>query len=836
MSETERVPEASPQVPEASLAELHALMAEIRNLEGNVTLARMSWGRRHGLTHGGARDTYQVFGYPDTISVEEYRDAYSRGGLAGTVVDVMPDATWRGETPFELIEDENPDNYTEFENAWIKLEREHQIFAKLQRTDKLSRLSTYAVLLIGAEGDWSQELPQAGKKQGAGLLYLMPFLGGGGPGTNNIQTVSAGADATVFEYDTDSTSKRFGLPKSYMLKRTDVAAPDWGRPVHWSRVIHVAEGLLDDEVFGQPALERVWNLLLNLDKVTGGGSESFWLRANQGLHLDIDKDLQADNVQATIDAVKAQAEEYKHQLTRWLRTRGVKVQTLGSDVANFEPSSDGIITQIAGAKRIPKRILTGAEMGELASTQDRENFRDQIIGRQTQYAAPYIIRPLVDRLIKYGYLPTPKAEAGYQVKWPHIQVLTDQEKADGAQKWSQTTINNDPVFTDSEVRDHWYGMIPLTDEQRQEITDRAMEKAKQAQEVMQMTQKAPPEDKPDTEDEKLRTAAEGYKLSSTQVQLPPVLAGLVMDLGKSIPAFDLCDEEGGLEDDIHITVKYGLHTNDVADVRRALATYVGPIRFTLGKTNVFVGPEYDVLYVEVTSPDLVALHERLSNMLENTSTHPVYVPHVTVGYLKTGLGVRYVGMNAVEGMSATVGSVRFSPADGGPDVDLRITGRAPEGKFAVAEGNGSGIREDMELVGLLAAAIETGEEGIVRRIVGLGDVEGHPFHGNQYTEGGTVGGNSSGRSDKEIEEASKDKPNGTVLLKSKYGQVEVQKSNINPDAPVRYNARYKSGELAANKSTLREAKEALRKPREADRDNFHSGYMKPDVKWKEVNA
>jgi hypothetical protein len=693
-------------VPEASVAELRALMTEIRNLEGNVTLARTQWGRQHGLSHGGARDTYAVFGYDDVITTGQYRVAYDRGGIAGSIVDVMPEATWRGETPFELIEDEDPENDTEFELAWKALEKKHQIFAKLQRVDKLSRLSTYAVLLIGARDTWDTPLPRADK---AGLLYLMPFLGGGGPGGNNSQTVAAGADATVYEYVTDSADPRFGQPLSYTIKRTDVASPDWGRPVHWTRVIHVAENLLDNEVFGQPALERVWNLLADLNKVTGGGSEAFFLRANQGLHIDIDKDMALEDTKATLAALKEQAEAYKHQLTRWLRTRGVKVETLGSDVANFGPPADAIITQIAGAKRIPKRILTGSEMGELASSQDRENFRDQIIGRQTQHAGPYIIRPLIDRLIEYGYLPTPKKETGYIVKWPHVQVMTEQERVTGAQGWASTNqAFGEPVYTDAEIRAHWSDLPPLTDEQRKELADRAMEKAKQAQEVMQMT--APPEDKP--KDENFRAAA-AHQFSTTQVQLPPVLAQEMWDLGKSIPAFDLCVEEGGLEEDAHITIKYGLHTNDVADVRKALATYVGPIRIRLGKTAIFQSADYDVLYVAVDSPDLVALNQRLTESLENTTTHPVYQPHATVAYLKPGLGVRYVGLNRLEGMSATIGSVRFSSALG-EIVDLKITGRAPEGKFAVA-----GAAEDIEIVGLLAAAIEAGDQEMVGRIVGM---------------------------------------------------------------------------------------------------------------------
>src|SRR5678815_2027492 len=341
-------------------AEIRALTAELRSLEGSLLLARTAWARGHGLTFGGKRDEYEIFGYDDIITNDQYRSAYERGGLAGRIIDVMPDATWRGEPAVEVIEDEDPEKETEFEAAWLALEKRLQINAKFLRVDKLSRLSTYAVLLLGAAGDLSSELPTS-RNGPDGLLYLMPFLGGGGPGGNNSRTLAAGADATVFEYVTDAKSPRFGLPLNYTLKRIDVASPTWGRPVHWTRIIHVAEGLMDDEVFGQPALQRVWNLLQDLRKVTGGGAEAFWLRANQGLHLDVDKDMALPDVQNTLNALKEQSEAYKHQLTRWLRTRGVKVETLGSDVANFESPADAILTQIAGAKGMPKRILTGSE-------------------------------------------------------------------------------------------------------------------------------------------------------------------------------------------------------------------------------------------------------------------------------------------------------------------------------------------------------------------------------------------------------------------------------------------------------------------------------------------
>src|SRR5678815_446086 len=157
-----------------------------------------------------------------------------------------------------------------------------------------------------------------------------------------------------------------------------------------------------------------------------------------------------------------------------------------------------IITQIAGAKAIPKRILTGSEMGELASSQDRDNWKDQVQGRQTGYAGPYIVRPLVDRLVKYGYLPPPKeGPLAYEVRWPHIETLTEKEKVDGAKGWASVNqTNGEVVFTDAEIREKWADKAPLTDEQRQEMADRAAEKVKQQQEAManQVVPGAPPED------------------------------------------------------------------------------------------------------------------------------------------------------------------------------------------------------------------------------------------------------------------------------------------------------------------------------------------------------
>jgi 2'-5' RNA ligase len=718
------------------------LLKQYRTLEEtSIFLQRMAWARQNGITFDGNRDEYKILGYDRVITTQQFRDEYERGGIAGRVVDVMPDATWRGDPPFELIEKEDVNTETEFEKMWSALETKHQIGAKLQRTDKLSRLSTFAILLIGAAGDLESELPRGNPDS---LLYLMPFLGGGGPNSTQrtIGVVGQDADASVYTYDIDTSSPRFGLPLTYNLRRTDYTSPGLMRPVHWTRVIHVAEGLLDNEVFGQPALERIWNLLIDLRKVTGGGAEAFWLRANQGLHLDVDKDLNLPDATDAIASLKEQAESYKHQLTRWLRTRGVKIETLGSDVANFSSPADAILTQIAGAKAIPKRILTGSEMGELASSQDRENFRDQVIGRQMQYAAPYIIRPLVDRLMKYGYLPTPKkGPLEYQVKWSHTQVLTDQERTAGALGWAQTNqAYGGTVFTDDEIREKWADKEPLSQEQLDKQAEIAAQKLQQQQDAMGGPQPAPgkPAGKKSEGPNPNLTPAEGEpkaaqdKFSSTQIDLDPELAIEVLKFGQSIPD-ELLDVQG-LETNPHITVKYGLHTTNANEVRAVVEQFAGPITFKLGRMKLFKSDSYHVLYVSVDSVDLVNLNKFISKELEVTDTHDIYVPHLTIAYLKTDGSQKFDRDATFFGRVSQATAVTFSTADDQTTV-IPLKQRAA-----------SLDDSEREMLQVLQSAIETNNVVVIDKILGVTHTLGGAGSGNFGHKGrpGAVGGSGGG--------------------------------------------------------------------------------------------
>lgn len=458
-------------------------VAEMRALS-SALVERFVLARAMGMTHGGKRDTWGVFGYDDVVTWQQYRERYARGGIAKRIVNAFPKAVWRGEGI--VFEDEDPEKETEFEKAFKVLNAAHRVWPMCKRTHTLASLGSYAVILIGATGDLSTELPKNQR-----VLYLRP-IGGGvrsdlGSRTRRAEATTIDAPVAVKEYDENPRSPRFGLPTLYQLRNSNFASDVLSRPVHWSRIVHVpAPDFVDDELFGPPILEAVWNYLLDLDKVAGGGAEAFWMRANAGLHVNVDKKmpLPSDGTQreAAITAIREQVEQYVHQMSRVLRTTGTDVNQLGSDVADFSNPQKAILTLIAGTTGIPMRILSGSEMGTLASEQDKENWNDQVQDVRDDYAQPTILRPLIERLTEYGYLPQPEE---WNVEWPEGDEMSEVEKIDAAAKLADVNSKmGETIVTVNEVRE-FMGYEPFTDAEMAEMEEKKAAEAAAAFERQQ---------------------------------------------------------------------------------------------------------------------------------------------------------------------------------------------------------------------------------------------------------------------------------------------------------------------------------------------------------------
>jgi len=689
-------PTPAPPLP---TGQTRAVFSDIQLRALSVWLERQTFMRMAGMQYDGRRDLYAIFGYDRVVTSQQYRDEYARGGIAKRIVDAYPKATWRGGV--ELYEDEDPEVETPFEKAWESLEKRLGVWNELQNADILAGQSTYSAILIGAKGaPLEEELPRG--KGPDDLLYLQPFFGGGGPGNQasspSSRMQASAEDVTIEEFDLDPESPRFGEPKSYRIRRTDIASPMLARPVHWSRVIHVCEGALDNNVYGVPTLEAVWNLLFDLEKITGGGSESAFQRAKHSLHADIDKDMTFGDDQ--LAELKKNLEEYQHGVTNLIPTQGVGVSLLESKVADFGGNADAIMKQIAGTTAIPMRILTGSEMGSLASEQDATNFDNQVQDRRTGYAGPKIVRKLVDRLVAYGYLPAPEK---YEVGWPEEEE-TENEKADYAVKLA--TVNKtqgEVVVTNDEIREMAFGREPLTDDEKKPVGSaqapgqdgaqgaqggpggakgepaagkpgpRAVAQPRAAQDAdwVRVLEAAIRAGDRETIDRVLGTA---HKYGTAQVQLPPSVADRLLGFGLSIDDADVDEGAGGRETDAHVTVKYGILAPDaeaLGDVqvqlngRLTALKKAGSLGMTLGKSAVFQGEDYDVVYVAVKGEDLAAVNRAIAAKLPCApSDHPAYQPHATVAYVKAGTGAKYAGWDGLNGYSVYAERVTLVDADG----------------------------------------------------------------------------------------------------------------------------------------------------------------------------
>ncbi len=149
-----------------------------------------------------------------------------------------------------------------------------------------------------------------------------------------------------------------------------------------------------------------------------------------------------------------------------------------------------------------------------------------------------------------------------------------------------------------------------------------------------------------------------YDFSSVQAQIPDSEAIKILTFGSMIPEDFLAGN--GREDDIHVTVKYGIHTNDFTALRD-LFVGVKPLKAKFGKVTLFdTNNDFDVVKVDIISPDLVKMNKKISQNFEVTDTHPKYHPHCTIAYVKKGCGKPFDGNDLFEGIKMELDEITFS--------------------------------------------------------------------------------------------------------------------------------------------------------------------------------
>lgn len=174
------------------------------------------------------------------------------------------------------------------------------------------------------------------------------------------------------------------------------------------------------------------------------------------MQVDVDKemDMNADDA----NALTAELDEFQHGLRRYVRTRGVKINSLGSDSADPTGVFDVLMSLLAATTSIPQRILMGSEVGQLASEQDRANWSEYIERRRTTFGGPYVLTPIFRKLGELGYFP-PDAWQNAEWTWPEAFHMNPVEKSNARASNARAIANlsrrnqfGNPVVSDEEVR------------------------------------------------------------------------------------------------------------------------------------------------------------------------------------------------------------------------------------------------------------------------------------------------------------------------------------------------------------------------------------------------
>jgi 2'-5' RNA ligase len=180
---------------------------------------------------------------------------------------------------------------------------------------------------------------------------------------------------------------------------------------------------------------------------------------------------------------------------------------------------------------------------------------------------------------------------------------------------------------------------------------------------------------------------EQHKFCSTQVTIPTnsELGSKIINYHKLININDLDETHGGLEKQPHVTILYGISPMEnsnpkpsdtidgsMTDPNKKIIKTIQnilhnsashnfisfeTINLKLDKVKSFRNnPNFDVLIIKVSSPELVILNDAFKSALPNQNLYD-YNPHITLAYLKKGTAAKYTGENDDEGSTEFVGNI-----------------------------------------------------------------------------------------------------------------------------------------------------------------------------------
>ena len=366
---------------------------------------RTKLARTLGYSYQGERNIYTSLGYPTSIDYEDYFARFIRQDIANAIIERPVKYTWKN----GVIVHNPAQEGDELDKAWKTLKKELKLDLRFRTADKLAAIGEYSILLLGfddVKGNADFTKPVEGTKRN--LLYVSAY---------------SQSAAKIVSYEKNAANKRFGLPFIYNVATGTEDGNMTTLQVHYSRIIHVTGEILTSDVKGVPTMEKVWNRLMDIEKVSGGSAEMFWRGARPGYQGVVKEGFEADD--DLDEAMNDKILKYENELTRIFINDGIELKDLAPQVEDPSAHISVQVDLISAATGIPKRILMGSESGELSSNQDASAWADIVDDRREEIAEPQIIEPFVDLCMEHGILP----KTPYEIEWTSLHQTSDKDKA-----------------------------------------------------------------------------------------------------------------------------------------------------------------------------------------------------------------------------------------------------------------------------------------------------------------------------------------------------------------------------------------------------------------------
>ena len=400
------------------------MAAELQAMNNDPTGSQISL-RMAALTSGGydfsdtLHNIYIDFGYPAQIKFSQFWNMYRRFGIAKNSVELPVNTGWI--TPPTI------EGFEAFNSEVEKLNNRIKVWIRIKGLDIRQRVGRYAGMFMRVRDGKTPDWPIDGMLSGeAALMDMVPLY------ESQLEVISS---------DDDPNSETFGQP--VMLQFRQSVEGDRNEEtnntiaIHASRIVFAAEGADDGSIYGIPALEAIFNSLMDLRKVIGGGAEGFYKNAAQNIVFDLKDGASAVSYKDKLDKFNEQYDEFsRNRMRRAMWTPGMETTTLESSLINPKEFFNIALNDAAAGSvpPIPATILIGQQTGRLASNEDSRHFLSGVQSRRENFQTG-LVRDVFDWLIKFGILPASE----YEVEWDDLLARSDSEKLDNADKMA--TIN-----------------------------------------------------------------------------------------------------------------------------------------------------------------------------------------------------------------------------------------------------------------------------------------------------------------------------------------------------------------------------------------------------------